>query len=138
MFLDADAACQLRGRSELPCAEQLLKHQGVGYADGAACGPIPYRGEGLLCQLIGLGALAYKLLRASVASVQRDRDADVVGISCGDFHRIMLRYRHATGGQIVGCAFRRIAHLHTILTLVASLVLAVALNRFHDSGAVLL
>lgn len=36
VFLDADAACKLRGRSELPCAEQLLKHQGVGHADDSA------------------------------------------------------------------------------------------------------
>ena len=34
VLLDTDAACQLRGRSKLPCAEQLLKHQGVGHADG--------------------------------------------------------------------------------------------------------
>ena len=61
----------------------------------------------------------------------------MLGIRCGNFHRLMLRYRHATGGQIVGCAFRREAHRHAVLALVACLILAVALNRFHDSGAVL-
>lgn len=63
MLLDADAVCKLRDRSELPCAEQLLKHQGVGHADGAARGPVPYR-EGLVGQLIGFGAMAYELLGA--------------------------------------------------------------------------
>lgn len=130
--MEADAASQLRGRSKLPCAEQLLKHQGVGHADGSAGRAIARR-ECLICQLVSLGTLAYELLRTAVPSVQRNRDADVVGISCGDFHRLILCYRHAAGGQIVRGAFRREAHRHAVLALVACLILAVALNRFHGA-----